>query len=323
MVNGQSAGADNAQFNFPVPTAPGQYKVSELVRDDPGDSADKQTADPVTVDVANVTVQSHTDPTISVAAAQNTLNFGDKTALTVTPGGSACNRQMTYTCQTNAGQLTGTPASGFDSSTVEFDADRSRAQTRMVTISCTVRDDLGSTATGSTNVNVNLGQLAEVKRFDDVVFAKNNARVNNCGKRILLEEVYPLLTEHPDWDLVVVGHTSQSERKGTQLDQQRALNVIATMTAGSDTCQKLDLSRVKFVNAGVDQKSDPRPAFCGTSSRVKANERPGQSISADDADAKFRRVEVYVVPKGAKLPDEAAAGVAVPEDAVHALGCPK
>jgi outer membrane protein OmpA-like peptidoglycan-associated protein len=323
MVNDQTAGTDSPQFNFPVPSAAGQYKVSVLVRDDPGISTDKRTADPVTVDVATVTVQSHTDPTLTVSAAQSTLNFGDTTALQINPGGSACNRRMTYTCQTNVGRLTGTPANAFDSSTVEFDADRSRAQTRVASITCTVRDDLGSTARASTNVNVNLAQMAEVRRFDDVVFAKNNARVNNCGKRILLEEVYPLLTQHPDWDLVVVGHTSQSEKKGTQLDRQRLLNVIATMTAGSDTCPRLDLSRVRFVVAGTDQKSDPRPAFCGTSSRVKTTERAGQSITADDADAKFRRVEVYVVPKGAKLPDDAASAAAVPEDAVRALGCPK
>ena len=67
------------------------------------------------------------------------------------------------------------------------------------------------------------------------------------------------------------------------------MNVIATMTAGSDTCPKLDMSRIRFVVAGVDQKSDPRPAFCGTSSRVKTNERAGQSITADDADATPRR----------------------------------
>ncbi|HKD09633.1 MAG TPA: hypothetical protein VKB79_27250 [Bryobacteraceae bacterium] len=322
-VNGQTAGADSPQFNFTVPQAAGQYKVSVLVRDDPGNSSDKRTADPVTVDVATLTVQGHSDPTIAVSVAQSTLNFGDTTALQVTPGGSACNRRMTYTCQTNAGRLTGTPPNAFDSSTVEFDADRSRAQTRMASITCTVRDDLGSTASASTNVNVNLAQLAEARRFDDVVFAKNNARVNNCGKRILLEEVYPLLTEHPDWDLVVVGHTSQSERKGTPLDRQRVMNVIATMTAGADTCPRLDLSRIRFVVAGTDQKSDPRPAFCGTSSRVKTTERTGQSITADDADARFRRVEVYVIPKGAKLPADAASAAAAPEEAVRALGCPK
>jgi len=174
-------------------------------------------------------------------------------------------------------------------------------------------------------VAVNLAAL-QVQRLDDIIFAQNNARVNNCGKRILLESLYPQLTQHPDWDLILVGHTAADERtggRGTPLDRQRLMNVAATLTGATDTCSALESSRVRFSLVGNDQNSEPRPAFCGTSTRPSLTERAGQTISAEDPNAKFRRVEVYLVPKGAALPDGVTQLQVVPQSELKALGCPR
>ena len=146
--------------------------------------------------------------------------------------------------------------------------------------------------------------------------------MNNCGKRLLLDEVYPQLAQHPDWDLVLVGHTATNER-GAKLDQERALNVAATLSAGADTCPALELSRIRVAFVGSDQKSEARPAFCGASTRVRQNERAGQTVSATDANAGMRRVEVYLVPKGASLPGAADNYQVVAGSQLKAKGCPK
>jgi hypothetical protein len=320
-VNGQPAGTNSANFAYQVPMTPGTYRVAVNVTDTPGTSTDTRTADGVMMDVATITVRPHTDPTINVAAARNELNLGDSTPLTVTPQGNACNRRMTYSCATTEGTLTGNPTTGFNSTGVAFDTDRSKVQTKQVTVTCTVTDDLGGRATGSAPVSVKLDALA-AQRFDDIVFAKNNARVNNCGKRILLEEVYPQLTAHPDWNLVVVGHKS-SDEKSNEIDRQRVMNVIAALTAGTDTCQNLDPSRVQYALQGTDQSSQTRPAFCGTSTRAKTEERRGQAVAEDDANAQYRRVEVYLVPRGAAPPVNASALQVVPVDSLKPLGCPR
>jgi hypothetical protein len=222
--------------------------------------------------------------------------------------------------------VSGTPPTQFDSSNVAFDADRSKPQSKTVTIACNATDAKGGTGSVNLPVVVNLPAELTARRFDDVVFSANNSRVNNCGKRILLEEVSRELAEHPDWDLVVVGHSVEGERspkRGSSLDRERVLNVVATLTAGTDTCGKVDVTRIKVAYAGTAQKSEPRPAFCGTSTRPATNERAGQAVAASDAKASGRRVEIYVVPKGGSLPNAADNYEIVPKDVVAPRGCPK
>lgn len=229
---------------------------------------------------------------------------------------------LTYTCVAPEGTLRGNPPNEFDSTGVQFDPDRSRLQTKVVNITCTVRDARGGT--GQTVIPITVTQPAVlVSRLDDVIFRANNARVNNCGKRILLEELYPQLTEHPDWDLVVVGHTAPGER-GAQLDRRRVMNVIATMTSGKDTCRMLEPNRIRWAVVGNNAGGgDPRPGFCGTSNRNPAPERAGQAVNENDQDAAARRVEVYLVPPGAAVPAGAAPLQSVPLAELQRLGCPQ
>ena len=99
--------------------------------------------------------------------------------------------------------------------------------------------------------------------------------------------------------------------------------MVAGLTAGTDTCQKLELGRIKVAYAGTEQKSEAKPGFCSASTRVLLPERAGQSISQTDANSKNRRVEIYLVPKGASLPEGVTSLEVVPASVVSALGCPK
>jgi hypothetical protein len=230
-----------------------------------------------------------------------------------------CNRNMTYTCTAPEGTVTGTPPAAFNSTGVRFDADRSRVQTKTVNIACTVRDANNGTANVNIPVTVSLPALQST-RLEDIVFARNNARVNNCGKRIVLEELYPQMVEHPDWDLVLIGHTAPGETAG--LDRRRAMQVIAALTAGTDTCKNIEPSRISFSLAGSTSNTDTKPGFCGVGARQAAGERAGQAINQADANAAFRRVEVYLVPPGAATPP-GGTRIQAPLTELKALGCPK
>ena len=95
------------------------------------------------------------------------------------------------------------------------------------------------------------------QRLDDVSFAKNNARVNNCGKRILIDDA-PSRMASGDYDIVLVGHRAADEdtnapptpgrRRGplVPLDEQRTLNCAAVLSGGTATCAKVDPSRIRF-----------------------------------------------------------------------------
>jgi hypothetical protein len=325
-VNGQPAGDDSPEFRFQAPQSGGQYKVAVTVTDNPGQSADTRQAPEVTREVLVVNVKDYTPPAITGSASPTEVALGSRSNLTVTPRGTECNGALTYTCMTPEGRLLGFPPTQFDSAGIAFDmSDRSRLQTKTVNISCTVTDARGATASTVIPVVVTLAaQPPAVSRFDDVIFTPGNARVNNCGKRILLDEVYAKLNQDPDADLILVGHVAPGER-GAQLDRERVLNVAATLTAGTDTCARLPLSRIKAVYVGSDQSTTPRPGFCGISTRPVPvrGERRGQAVGVDDSSAQYRRVEIYLVPRGAAAPQVAAKAQPLQDSEVAPRGCPR
>jgi hypothetical protein len=161
----------------------------------------------------------------------------------------------------------------------------------------------------------------EARRLDDLVFPPGSSRVNNCAKRLLIEELTPMLRDQPNSRVVLIGHRDERERGGATLDRARVLNAAAVLSAGTGICPQLDLSRVLGAWVGTDQTSTPRPALCGASTAVR--ERGGQAVAAADTRAQFRRVEVWFVPEGAELPAALQSAQPVPADAVKPLGCPK
>src|SRR5262249_16289310 len=160
-----------------------------------------------------ITVRDYRAPELTGSATPNEINAGDRASIALTPQITDCNGRVIYSCKADEGTVSSGPPFEFNSTGVAFDmTDRSRPQTKVVNVSWRAADGRGASSSATIPVTVNLAALGQAQRFDDVIFPAGSARVNNCGKRILLEEVYPLLAQHPDWDLVIVGHTATGER---------------------------------------------------------------------------------------------------------------
>jgi hypothetical protein len=86
----------------------------------------------------------------------------------------------------------------------------------------------------------------------------------------------------------------------------------------------VDTTRVKADWTADQQVDDKQPGLCGTSARAATKERRGSAVSTADDN---RRVEVWLVPKGTKLP----AGFTAAKDLssketqreLKKLGCPR
>jgi hypothetical protein len=271
----------------------------------------------VTSSAVNVNVLPLQPPTIQFAVSPNTVPYG--TRIPLSPTGTAvneCNGNITITC---SGE--GVTGLTFDSGAVSgLDmSNRLRAQSKQVTITCTARDARGQTAAANAPVTVTVG--TEATRLDDIVFQSMNSRVNNCGKRLLLETLTPMLRNDPGATVIFIGHHDERETgaRAARLDMERVNNAAAIISAGKGICPSLDLSRIKVKAGGTDQSAQTRPALCGTS----VTERSGAAVRANDDRAQFRRVEVWFVPSGAAMPP----GITGLNDASSAditkLGCPR
>ena len=304
-VNGSAvSGATGSSFSVPTVDGAGAKRVTVTVS--AGDSS--KTSDAVTV-----TVRPLTPPTIQFAISPNTVPFGTRINLAARAAGSTCGGPATI-------RYSGEGVSGatFDSSTLNFDqSNRLKQQSRTVRITATATDAKNQTASAPADVTVTL--TAQARRLDDIVFPNNSARVNNCAKRLLLEELTPMLQSDPGAKVILIGHRDMSERSKT-LDEARVVNAAAVLSAGKGICPTLDLSRLMVNWVGTEQSSETRPLLCGASTNVK--EKGGQAVRDSDKRAQYRRVEIWIVPSGADMP--AVSGLKeVPAKEVQAKGCPR
>ena len=100
-------------------------------------------ASPVTVHV-----NTYSRPTVSVAANPTELDRGQMAMLRAVGNGSDCSGTLTYSWSASEGTVTGTgPNAQYDSSSVYFNADRSRPQSKQVTVTATVTDSKGGSGT--------------------------------------------------------------------------------------------------------------------------------------------------------------------------------
>ncbi len=164
-------------------------------------------------------------------------------------------------------------------------------------------------------------------QLDDVVFAKNGARVNNCAKRVL-DQAFERAASMGDYDVLLVGHYDAVEKNvkvrdrkaGTSrsLDEERVLNVAAVLSAGVEPCKRLSKSRIKVAMVGAEQLSPFKTALC----EATVKEKGGSKISVADGNAKNRRVEIWLVPKSGPMPNGIGGIQAAPAAAIETKGCP-
>lgn len=352
-LNGQPSGSDSADFTF-TPNNTGDFNVAVTVTDTtpppPMPERPKKfpercwtppTPPPPVAPVTATTTVTVSDqaPTISgVTASPTSLSCAaDKTGthtatLTATAQASACGGNLSYKWTVSEGSVTGDTSANatFDASTLNFEGG-GQNQTKTVTATVTVTTETGKTASQTTQITVNCPP--QWVRLPDVVFAKNNARVNNCGKNVLIEQAVPRVA-NGQYTIVLVGHRAADEKEtaapargkrgrharheeATTLDQQRALNAAAVLVGGGATCGTVDASRVMIDAEGTNQVSDEQPGLCGTSN---IKERKGQTVTDADKD---QRVEVYLVPNPQTMPPAAKNPQPLPADKIKALGCPK
>jgi outer membrane protein OmpA-like peptidoglycan-associated protein len=355
-LNGQPSGSDSPDFSF-TPNNTGDFQVAVTVSDaTPPPAPEAPPAKlpkrclpwtpptyvppaPVTA-TTTLTVADAAPQITSVTSSASTLSCaadttGTHTAtLSASATAGACGGNLSYKWTVSEGSVTNDTSANatFDASSLTFEGGATN-QTKTITATVTVTTDTGKTATQTTQITVNCPP--QFVRLSDVVFAKNKSRVNNCGKRILIDEAAPRVA-NGDYDIILVGHRDSDEaenepaaRRGKRskapqntLDEQRALNAAAVLSGGTGTCAKVDPSRIKIDWVGTDQTSDAQPGLCGTSNQPAAQkERKGAAVT--DAD-KNRRVEVYLVPHSStSMPPAVKNARPLPADEMKLLGCPK
>jgi len=316
-LNGRDAGT-GPSLTF-TPDRAGSSTV-ELEVSDSSDSNRVTKVGPFTMNI-----QEYRVPVASgCSSSPSGLNFGDGSALSVTGTGSPCSGTLRYKWSVTEGSVSGdtSPKARFDSKTVRFEP-TARTQTKSVKVTAIITDDRGGSGSASTAIQVKFTPTSV--RFSDLIFPKNNDRVNNCAKRVLLEEVVAKAAD-PDYDIYLVGHMAADEvsktKKPSDIDRRRVLNAAAVLTGGSGTCANLDPSRIKVEWVGTDQNADKQPGLCGSSARPAAQERKTSQVTAADDD---RRVEVWLVPKGTALPSSIRSPRNLDEfsSVLKKLGCPK
>lgn len=322
MVDGANQGPNSSEFTF-MPNRSGDFRIGLHV----SDTAAQNAATAADVNPISIHVGQYNRPTVTVAANPSQIERGQTANLAANATGSECSGTLSYNWSATAGTVTGTgPQAQFNSNSVPFnEGDRSRPQSQQVTVTATVTDSRGGSGTGTANVTVDFP--AEARHFGDIVFPTNSARVNNCGKRVLIEQLYPLLTANPNYDVVLVGHIDTGERprlagrRGRGLDEERVLQTAGVLSGGGGTCSSLETSRIRGVWVGTAQQSEAIPTSCAVSTAAP-QERRGAAVTDVNA-AKNRRVEIWLVPKGMQLPAAAAGATDLPDADLKRIGCPK
>jgi outer membrane protein OmpA-like peptidoglycan-associated protein len=289
---------------------PGAYKIGLKVTAKDYNDASAETT---------IAVLGYTPPSGTVSVSPSEILLGEKATLTAnfTPGqcGGAL-KPVTYSAA--EGTITGNQ---FDSASVQLAPPTSSEQRRTITLMAMASDERGS-GSAQTSVVVKQPAALAARQLPDVLFAQGSDRVNNCGKRVLLEELRRLTDSDPQGRVVIVGHIEGTESVSQSLDMKRALNAAAVISAGQGVCTSFPASQILVNAVGTAEDGVAyRPNFCAGSTAVA--ERPGQTVASTDDAAKSRRVEVWFVPAGGTLPPSGASAKGASTLGVNSLGCPQ
>jgi outer membrane protein OmpA-like peptidoglycan-associated protein/opacity protein-like surface antigen len=317
QVNASIAGADSSQLSFqwsingqPIGQQhsfvfgtegrePGTYTVALVVSSAAVNAASAQTS---------ITVREYRAPTGTAQASPAEIYFGEKSTLSASCQGQCGGTIQAPTFTASEGSVQGDQ---FDSTGVQFDSSNNAEQRRAVTITASCADSR-STGTATTTITVIKKAVITPIRLPDVLFDANSARVNNCGKRILLEQLRAYFERDSAGKVVLVGHSS-SDETAANLAEQRALNAAAVITAGTGICLAIAQSQVLVSSPGVDQNGVGfEPGFCSSSVR-----------GGPSGMAEMRRVEVWFVPNGGQPPSSLKTYQDASALPVSSLGCPR
>jgi hypothetical protein len=312
-VNGQPV-SQGAQFEFGASgLQPGAYRI--------GVTASGGNYNPASAEIL-ITVREYRAPTGTVEANPPEVRAGEKATLTASFHGQCGGTIQPPVFTAAEGKVLG---SEFDSSGVEFEPAVRSEQRKAITITATATDERG-TGTATTTVTVVRKATIAAIRLPDILFPANNARVNNCGKRVLLEQLRSYFEGDAGGQAVLVGHVAENETV-PKLALERAINAAAVITAGAGICLALPPEQVLVTAPGAAQNGvDFQPNFCASSAGASSNavaERSGQAVSANDRMAESRRVVVWFVPTGGQLPPSPTSYQAAGALSVGSLGCPK
>ena len=317
QVNASISGGDSSQLNFQwsingQPISQGHNLTFGTVGRDPGNYTVALTVKGANFNPASAqttfTVREYRPPTGTAQANPAEIYFGDKSTLTASCQGQCGGTIQAPTFTASEGSV---QADQFDSTGMQFDSSNNAEQRKTVTITATCADSR-STGTATTTITVIKKAVITAVRLPDVLFDANSARVNNCGKRILLEQLRAYFERDSAGKVVLVGHQS-SDEKPANLAEQRALNAAAVITAGTGVCLAIPQTQVLVSSPGVEQNGVPfEPGFCSSSVRGGAS-----------STAEMRRVEVWFVPNGGQLPSSSATYRDASDLPVSSLGCPR
>jgi outer membrane protein OmpA-like peptidoglycan-associated protein len=295
-LNGAAVGGNQNNIALTAPDAGGNQNVSVQLTDVSGSP---RSAQPLTRNIT-VRVRPYVRPSVKANVVGASEIRRGETATVNAVGAGDCGGALTYTWAASEGNVTAMGQSAtFDSKNVAFGPATDRDELKQVTVTATLRDARGATA--SSPVAITVRRLADFVRLPDVLFNARSSTVNNCGKRILLEEVYPRMRTG-NYTIVLVGHVDESERTVANLDRDRAYNAARVLVAGADTQVRVEPARVRADWVGTTQTAAKLPGYCGTSTRPSVAEVRGAAIREADTAAENRRVEVWLVPAGVGMP---------------------
>jgi outer membrane protein OmpA-like peptidoglycan-associated protein len=339
-VKGQPVGS-SPEYTFTAPGEAGTYDVAvkvfydtagldkrslKAVKKNPGTPAER---------TIQLTAKEYKAPQVSASADRTSVQRGERVRLSSNATGSDCSGALSYRWTVDQGRLTSgsnQASAELDTSGLSFSESQQGRQEKKILATVEVTDEKGGKATASREVLVSYAApppppAPKAMQLSDINYGPNSSRVNNCAKRVLANELYAQMTDarYRDYDVLLIGHHDASEKpairgqKNTTLDRERVLNAVAFLSGRGDTCKDIELSRVKVAWVGTQQTDEYKSTFCDASTKEKKTD----AVSSADEKAKNRRVEIWLVPKGADMPAGAGNIQDVPRDEVQLKGCPK
>ena len=290
-VTGNGASATVATATL----APGSYTVQAQVKEGkPGKEGLKpgQTAEAS----ASFTVKQFEPPTLTCSVSPTIIKPGESSTVTAV-GVSPQNRPLTYSYKATAGTITGNGNTATYSS--------AGAPTGPVTITCTVTDDKGQSATATisaaNSVTITAPYVAPIPHTQtlcSISFTKDKerpTRVNNEAKACL-DEVALDLQKQSDAKVVVVGDANAKEKAK-----------IAKEEAAAKKNKHLKVEDIAAERA-VNTKD-----YLVTEKGIDASRISVATGTADD-----QTVEDYLVPSGATFSSDVTGTTPVDESMVKA-----